>query len=275
LPLNALSPVPNGLPAEHVFSDGFEDIVDLGVTLGTSEGMPAADVRPDGSRAAILLQGWDDNLYTYTRWRLVKAGPDGEIDFDVDIPLKCEIDYHCVTGFVSNKAAVQIMPDGGAAVAFMGEDLELGSQASVLRYGPTGELLWNTPIESIRARSHIAGFDVVPADGRIGLATLEFGPNEDTPGIFCGDVGITFLGSVHVELDAFGAIIRENEYRTSATCEDSANDLGQARTWPTALEDAGEEEGVSFPRRALQLQHRARCQRSVTITGANPLAASG
>jgi hypothetical protein len=208
-----------------------------GSTLGIDEGgEPAADVRPDGSTAAILRQDWHPDLEFWLRWRLVKAGPDGAIDFDVDIPGDCSLDPACVFGLGSAKSAVRIMPDGGAAVAFLGDDENLGSQAIVLRYGPAGNLLWGVPITSIRERSQIAGFQVAP-DGRIALVSNEAQPVFDTPALYCDALerGMSFLGSIHVEFDADGTVIRENEYRTEGDCDEAALGLGQISTHITGL----------------------------------------
>lgn len=221
--------------AEKLFAIAvIEDIG--GSVLGIDEtgGEPSADVRPDGSTAVILWQDQVENpdepwLEVYTRFRLVKAGPDGQIDFDVDIPGQCTQHVGCrITAAIDQKSSVRIMPDGGAAIAFLGD-----GSAFVARYAPNGDELWLQPIPSIGENYWITAFEVAP-DGRIALAAFDGG---EESGVYCPDIdrGFYSRGSSYVEFDAYGASIRAHEYLTEGSCQEAALGLETVSTAITGL----------------------------------------
>jgi lysophospholipase L1-like esterase len=222
-------------------ADGASDerVFSLTVTtdeaLGTTWGEAAADVAPDGSLAAILMEEPEDDWYG-PALRLMVAGADGEVDFTAELPSDCDYDPACFFGLGSIKTATRMMPDGGAVVALLLDGDEHGVRAVVARYSPAGEKLWEKTFTSVRERSRIGGLAVAP-DGRIALATWEFQPAWDSEGIYCPNVdrGSHFLGSTLVELDAAGEVIREESYRTTATCDEVEAGLGDTRVRITGV----------------------------------------
>lgn len=206
--------------------EGADDAV-----LGETYGEPAVDVRPDGSTAAILTPAVveDDfgNRLPQT-WRLVKAGPDGEVDFTAELPT-CRDDFLCYgAGF---KSAVRVMPDDGAVVALM-----LDGRAVIARYGPTGTKLWERSLSQFDGPWIRAPLLAVAPDGRIAVAGYEFF-GDSHHRVVCPELELDapFAGTEYVELDAAGETIRERRFETTATCEAVAAGLGATQTHVTGL----------------------------------------
>lgn len=199
--------------------------------LGETYGEPAVDVRPDGSAAAILTPDVveDDfgNRLPQT-WRLVKSGPDGEVDFIADLP-SCTDDFLCYgAGW---KSAVRVMPDGGAVVALM-----LDGRALIARYGPTGATLWERSLSQFDGRWIRTPLLAVAPDGRIAVAGYEFfGDSQHR--VVCPELELDapFAGTEYVELDAAGETIRERRLETTATCAAVEAGLGATQTHVTGL----------------------------------------
>ncbi|MCS7007536.1 MAG: Ig domain-containing protein, partial [Gaiellaceae bacterium] len=220
---------PSAQTAEKLFTvTVIEDVG--GAVLGETYGEPAVDIRPDGSAAAILTPDVVEDAFGNRlpqTWRLVKAGPDGEVDFTADLP-SCTDDVLCYgAGW---KSAVRVMPDGGAVVALM-----LDGRALIARYRSTGEKLWERSLAQFDAPRIRRPLLAVAPDGRIAVAGYEF--FERDRGIFCDELeqGAVFAGTEYVELDAAGETIRERRFETTATCAAVEAGLGATQTHVTGL----------------------------------------
>lgn len=184
--------------------------------LGETLGSPAVDVRPDGSTAAIFTPSVDESWLPES-WRLVKAGPDGEVDFTVDLPACSEDFDNC--WLARNKTAVRVMPDGGAVAALMLDD-----RALVARFGPAGQRLWERSFPQFNSPSINEVLLAVASDGRIALAANgSIGGFVECPEL---ERTVSFVSAEYVELDAEGATIGERRlvttYEQAAACDAAA-----------------------------------------------------